>query len=122
MAKCIKRAGIVFFAIVLSLLLFIGIILTLNATNSNENFSDLENDDIQTIADKNYYLDGNDEAKAEIWNEAVAYSVDNKKSVEVRLYSSDWNYTYGYSGVGFGPNGGMYIPSGANITLILDDY
>ncbi len=56
MAKCIKRAGIVFFAIVLSLLLFIGIILTLNATNSNEDYSDLKNDYIQTIADKSYDL------------------------------------------------------------------
>ena len=126
MAKCIKRAGLVFFAIVLSLLLFIGIILTLNATNSNENFSDLENDDIQTVADKQYDLTGDTYAKKDLWNEAVAYSVDNKKSVEVKLLS-DWTSVFmgdgtqfGY-GNGFTAYGGIFVPEGANIILNLND-
>ena len=129
MAKCIKRAGIVFFAIVLSLLLFIGIILTLNATNSNDNFSDLKNDEIQTVADKYYDLSGDTFSKADIWNEAVAYSVDNKKSVELKLLS-DWTPSYmGDAGYQFGYGrgftslyGGIYVPTGASITLRLNGY
>ncbi len=129
MTKCIKRAGIVFFAIVLSLLLFIGIILTLNATNSNDNFSDLKNDEIQTVADKYYDLSGDTFSKADIWNEAVAYSVDNKKSVELKLLS-DWTPSYmGDAGYQFGYGrgftsfyGGIYVPTGASITLKLNGY
>ena len=118
MTKYIKRAGIVFFAIVLSLLLFIGIILTLNATNSNEDYSDLKNDYIQTIADKSYDLFRG--AETTIWNEAIAYSVDNERIVEVNLVSN-WTYVAD-SGVGFSPTGGMYVPAKAYVRLNLNGY
>ncbi len=129
MTKYIKRAGTVFFVLVISLLLFIGIILTLNATNSNEDFSDLENKDIQTVAEKYYSLSGSTYDKANTWNEAVTYSVNNSATVEVRLLS-DWTteydrsiyvYTFGF-GSGFTSNGGIYVPAGAKITLNLNGY
>ncbi len=128
MTKYIKRVGIVFFAIVLSLLLFIGIILTLNATNSNENFSDLENDDIQTVADKQYDLPGDFNGNMDTWNDAIRYSVNNDVWVMVKLLS-DWKASssndsmasvYGY-GNGF-LDGGIWIPMQSKVMLDMNGY
>ncbi len=129
MTKYIKRAGIVFFAIVLSLLLFIGIILTLNATNSNEDYSDLENDDIQTVANVSYALSGDTYEKANTWSTAINYSVNNNVQVDVIL-TSDWTTEYDRNlyvnifgfGSGFTANGGISVPAGANIRLNLNGY
>ena len=128
MTKYIKRVGIVFFAIVLSLLLFIGIILTLNVTNSNENFSDLENDDIQTVADKQYDLPGDFNGNMDTWNDAIRYSVNNDVWVMVKLLS-DWKASssndsmasvYGY-GNGF-LDGGIWIPMQSKVMLDMNGY
>ena len=57
MAKYIKRAGIVFFALVISCLLLICMVMTVNVTSTNDNILDL-NTEAQIIADKKVILSG----------------------------------------------------------------
>ena len=68
MAKCIKRAGIVFFALVISCLLLICMVMTVNVTSTNDNILDL-NTDAQIIADKKVILSGDCNQMATQWNQ-----------------------------------------------------
>ena len=139
MAKCIKRAGIVFFALVISCLLLICMVMTVNMTSTNDNILDL-NTDAQIIADKKVILSGDCNQMATQWNAAIQESIDNNSHIEVVL-ENDWialpHPTQGMSfgtGIGFGigyssseeeeysHTGMINIPEKATITLDLNGY
>ena len=127
MAKIIKRVGIVFFALVISCLLAIGCLLTMNISDSDFG-STVKNakDNIQTASDYSITLSsGNQTIK---WNEAIQYSLDNGGvNVDVVL-TANWTatssneYTTSFGeGIGFN-NGRIMIPRGATIFLDLNNY
>ena len=127
MPKIIKRVGIVFFALVISCLLAIGCLLTMNISDSDFG-SSVKNtkDNIQTASDYSVTLSsGNQTIK---WNEAIQYSLDNGGvNVDVVL-TANWTatssneYTTSFGeGIGFN-NGRIMIPRGATIFLDLNNY
>ena len=129
MAKIIKRAGIVFLVLVISLLSILGCMLAVNTATEDKN-AELQNNDgnIQEAAEKSYTLSGTCSQMAATWNEAVTYSRNNSSArVDVTL-GADWiaqsNSTYVTAfgtGVGF-YEGKIYINDGINIVLDLNGY
>ncbi len=126
MAKCIKRAGIIFFVLVISCLLIVGVTTLSKAKSNNENIADINNN-FQTAADNSVILAGSNEQKANIWKDAINYSIANK-GVNVKvILNSDWvaensatlTTSFG-EGLGF-EYGALIIPKGANITLDLNN-
>ncbi len=129
MAKIIKRAGIVFLVLVISLLLILGCMLAVNTATEDKN-AVLQNNDgnIQETADKSYTLSGTCSQMAATWNTAIAYSKNNSAvNVNVTLggnwtAQSDSTYTTSFgTGDGFS-KGRILVPSGTKITLELNGY
>ena len=130
MAKIIKRVGIVFFVLVISLLLILGCMLAVNTASENKN-AELQNNDgnIQETADKSYTLSGTCEQMAATWSEAVTYSKNNNSAPVDVILGGDWTAAQSHDeyitafGEGTGFNyGKIYISSGVNITLDLNGY
>ncbi len=126
MAKCIKRAGIIFFVLVISCLLIVGVNTLSKANSNNGNILDLNNN-LQLAADNSVILAGSNVQKTKIWNDAIDYSLNNN-GVNVKvILNSDWiaensatlTTTFG-EGVGF-EDGALFIPRYANITLDLNN-
>ena len=130
MAKYIKRAGIIFFATIVSLLLILGAICTLNIGQNNDNLLD-SNNNSSSIADTTTYdfdLNGTCAQNKVIWNNAVQQSKDNNgKNVNVKL-SVDWKAdSKSDGGTSFGDGigfdiGRIAVPAGAQITLNLNGH
>ena len=132
MAKYIRRAGIIFFALVISCLLVIGCFLSFHVNAKDNNSSqNIVNSDSTLFAEDNYdfELSGNSTEKATIWNNAITtalLSENRGKTIKVRL-QSDWiasassdNTSFG-SGTGFS-EGRIRVPKNANITLDLNGH
>ncbi len=124
MAKCIKRAGIVFFVIVLSLLIAVGVLITaMDNKNENNYFSQsviADSEDEEFVTD--YILSGNVTQMAEIWEQAVLDSIDNQKEIKVSL-GNNWILTAANDNR-FGEetsfyDGALYVPIAAKIVLDL---
>ena len=129
MAKIIKRAGIVFLALVISLLLILGCMFAVNTATEDKN-AELQNNDgnIQETAEKSYTLSGTCSQMAATWNEAVTYSRNNSSArVDVTLggnWTAQSNSTYVTAfgtGAGF-YEGKIYINDGINMVLDLNGY
>ena len=130
MAKIIKRAGIVFLVLVISLLLILGCMLAVNTATEDKN-AELQNNDgnIQETADKSYTLSGTCSQMAATWSEAVTYSKNNNSAPVDVILGGDWTAAQSHDeyitafGEGTGFNyGKIYISSGVNITLDLNGY
>ncbi len=126
MAKCIKRAGIIFFVLVISCLLIVGVNTLSKANSNNGNILDLNNN-LQLAADNSVILADSNVQKTKIWNDAIDYSLNNN-GVNVKvILNSDWiaensatlTTSFG-EGLGF-EYGALIIPKGANITLDLNN-
>ena len=91
MAKIIKRAGIVFLVLVISLLLILGCMLAVNTATEDKN-AELQNNDgnIQETAEKSYTLSGTCSQMATTWNEAVTYSKNNSSAPIDVILGGDW--------------------------------
>ena len=129
MAKIIKRAGIVFLVLVISLLLILGCMLAVNTATEDKN-AELQNNDgnIQETAEKSYTLSGTCSQMATTWNEAVTYSKNNSSAPVDVILGGDWtaqsdsDYTTAFgTGTGFS-SGKLYIGKEVNITLDLNGY
>ena len=129
MAKIIKRAGIVFLVLVISLLLILGCMFAVNTATEDKN-AELQNNDgnIQETAEKSYTLSGTCSQMATTWNEAVTYSKNNSSAPIDVILGGDWTaqidseYTTAFgTGTGFS-RGKLYIDKEVNITLDLNGY
>jgi len=133
MAKAIKRVGLIFLAVAIICLMAIGVLLgATSAKNVSENSFDLNNENLQLVADKSYTLSGNNDSMARIWDEAIQYSLDNNgANVNVKL-AANWTArsvnedetTFGSTdGENIGFNAGrIAVSSGATITLDLNGF
>ncbi len=126
MAKIIKRVGIVFFALVISCLLIVGVTLSSNVASESFELDSNANKNIQNSADYSVTLTSSNQASK--WKEAIQYSLDNGGvNVNVTL-GANWTATEGGefttsfgTGVGFN-KGSIFIPQGSTITLDLNGY
>ncbi len=133
MAKAIKRVGVMLLAVAIICLMAIGVLLgATSAKNVSENSFDLNNENLQLVADKSYTLSGNNDSMARIWDEAIQYSLDNNgANVNVKL-AANWTArsvnedetTFGSTdGENIGFNAGrIAVSSGATITLDLNGF
>ena len=141
MIKNIKRVGISFLAVAIICLMVIGCV-SVNSVASNGNVGDLSNEKSNS-AISNTELNSNAVADTELvpdiilkadsngtletkWNSAIDLSKAENREVKVRL-DQDWEAdlivgrtSFG-NGVGF-RNGGLYVPTGANLKLDLNGY
>ncbi len=133
MAKCIKRVGIVFFAIFLTGLLALCCALSTNvifnkncsdylSTNSIENSTNNARDFSDFVPDVT--LGGTQAQVVQQWSTAVNQS--KAKEYKVRLghnwtAMNDEKHTFG-SGEGFTQDGALFIPEGANLILDLNGF
>ncbi len=134
MAKCIKCAGIVFFAIFISCLLLVcySVAYTLQENNSNANLTKDESITSTatyasvTIAEE-ILLDGKTcKEQAEKWSQAIEKSLTGKHILVTLMADwiaeSDASYTTSF-GTGVGLNEGrIQVPPTANITLDLNGH
>ncbi len=130
MAKCIKRAGIIFFAIFVSCLLALGCAFTTNVMSTNNDSISLSGDEIVDNNDDDivydFELSGNCSQIATTWKSAIEKSLTTKANVKVKLVSNwlatineDKTTAFG-TGVGFSDKGAISVPSGADITINLN--
>ena len=132
MAKIIKRAGIIFFVLVISCLLIVGCALSFNI-NSNDNNLINGAVDSESTADveENYdfELTGNSANMAAIWKDAVTAALSTR-SIKVKMLE-DWtapNTTDGVTSFGEDADelafvgGSIKVPEGADIELNLNGH
>ena len=126
MAKLIKRVGIVFFVLVVSLLLLIGCTFTLLVNDKDiENESVNLSNNVDKTIDSDYLVSGDFQTMQDIWNNAVQESLDKQKKIKVTLEDNwvaqnDNNYSKSFGkGIGFSV-GKIAIPAGASILLDLN--
>ncbi len=123
MAKSLKRAGIVFFAIFISCLLLFAVLMSSQVAEKLVSGDDLNTIDTQLTADNNYFISGTNAQISQIWNNAVAESKKKETAVKVTL-AQDWiadsNHSMG-TGDGFS-NGTIAVLDGVNIILDLNGH
>ena len=135
MAKVIRKIGIVFFVIAISILLVVGCIVATNVTSKQQEPLQLNTQNM-AIEDTTYYLFGSSEDMENKWNSIIKFSVETGKTIRVIL-QQDWvarddelyTTTFG-KGIGFGgcndtddyDYGSIYVPTRASIILDLNGY
>ena len=135
MAKVIRKIGIVFFVIAISILLVVGCIVATNVTSKQQEPLHLNTQNM-AIEDTTYYLFGSSEDMENKWNSIIKFSVETGKTIRVIL-QQDWvarddelyTTTFG-KGIGFGgcndtddyDYGSIYVPTRASIILDLNGY
>ena len=131
MAKIIKRAGIVFFALAISCLMIIGLTTIANVNGKND-FSNLnsvivDNKETPDLDESkyDYKLAGTCERMAQEWSKAVQQSVDNGGANVNVVLMNYWTAQVAESTTKFGDAVGfeagmLIIPANATITLELN--
>ncbi|MDE6967118.1 MAG: hypothetical protein K2P12_00545, partial [Clostridia bacterium] len=131
MAKRIKGALVIVFVLVLSCLLLIGCLFTLEVKGDRIKQSNLENkadSNFQLSADKEIILEGDTTDMATKWNEAIVYSKSNGGANVNVVLKNDWIATSTGEGTTFGSyadsfiSGAILISKGATITLDLQGH
>ena len=137
MAKIIKKVGIVFFVLVISLLLAVSCATIIYNESCNDNMINhngtaevLEVNEQSSLMATNsdYVLKGDCSQMADTWNTAVVDSYNNKRSVIITM-ESDWvaaksdnvYVTEFGTGVGF-DEGKIRVIAGTNITIDLNGH
>ncbi|MDE6565524.1 MAG: hypothetical protein K2L47_00485, partial [Clostridia bacterium] len=132
MAKGIKRAGIVVFALVISCLLLLGMTMTVRVTDSNDEVSlavdTKENNELTNTPITEYVLKGSCKEMGDLWNKAVQESIDTEKQVKVVL-GNDWNAVFDediggstfYAGADLIVNY-IRVPVGSRVVMDLNGY
>ena len=131
MAKCIKRAGIVFFALAISCLMIIGLTTTANVNGKND-FSNSNSVVVDTKEtpelDESKYdfkLEGTCSQMAEEWSKAIKQSTDNGGANVNVVLMNYWTAQVVESTTKFGDAVGfeagmIVIPANVTITLELN--
>ncbi len=132
MAKIIKRAGIIFFVLVISCLLIVGCALSFNIKSNDNNLINGAVDSESTAdVEENYdfELTGNSANMAAIWKDAVTAALSTR-SIKVKVLE-DWtapNTTDGATSFGEDADelafvgGSIKVPEGADIELNLNGH
>ena len=122
MAKCIKRVGIIFFAVILISLLIASVLVVGRLEKDNPNTNNAIIADTEFVPD--ITLTGDSTNMAALWINAIDKSIKENKEIKV-LLADNWfapistNNAFG-SGIGFTSSGCILVPAGAKIKLELN--
>ncbi len=133
MAKCIKRAGIVFFVVVLSLLITLGFVLAVSKKDNGSLYDNTASSEIALDNEETYdfELNGNTTQIATQWKAAITAALlpeNSGKTIKVNLLSNWIAAKTAEGSTSFGvddeelafSNGAIFVPENADIELHLN--
>ena len=133
MAKYIKRVGIVFFAVVLSLLITLGCVLTISEKDNNSLYDNTASGESDLAEEESYdfELSGNTTQMATQWKAAITAALlpeNSGKTIKVNLLNNwtaakteDGSTAFGVDDEGLAfIRGSILVPENANIELHLN--